>query len=1088
MGKTPYHNRDKKANRMKILPTVLLIGAMQAVAQVPTITKITFDPGATDNTSFRVFVNTAQTAWVQVRYGTSVDNYPYNTKTIQSTPTAPVSLTVGGLTPGTTYYVTATARPDPSDDNNICTVPACGATEVTVTTTGSTQAELPIPPVTWNVVHPDTSGYTTVPIAIVNQTTGECGAKRAVTSRDGWRVSAGDTIAAIMSEVGYGTVLEFDQGVACIVPYQSPGYFVGYSLASKAIDPQAAGNIDSPNHRYIVFRTQTIASADFPPFGVRVTPAWSTKMAKLYIQFPPRGVGNPSGQVFEGETGTRVHHYWFENLEMAPNPLYSNPPDSVDPSAFQYFFRIGSQYQSANNEYMVLDRLYLHGWPPPIRQYAAIELGGNYQAMLGCYLSQIQTWRMAAWPQNAGTLDTTSGILSIPTEQYRFRISSPALGMSAPAIATLEANSGYTGNVVGNLYKDHLELQFSSGSASISCSACVATQTATPATPYNAYTLFTGQIVGGQFTNLSWNIYEYSTSQYLMALGVQWTDTQSQSGPYLVDNNYMDGVGEGFYIDSLYSNYGNDDVTYTHNHNIWPKNYFLLDPNWIGYRFDVRQHWEMKRGHRYNLTGNVFSYSWSFQNEGPAIFLSARPQYVPQTLDSGVTDVTVKSNIMSHMRSAIDCLGISPMDNGGNQSDPQALSRVNITNNLMFDLGRSLYCDPSNCPGFQSVYFTLRPGCQNVTIKNNTGGIMKGDFPAWLYIGGGDILASYLDMENNIFYLSAGASTSSPNVLWGGILTDWPTAGWYSGYPVKPDPSASYNNNFSTDFSNVPDFKGEVDNTYVNIGRVVTKGAYTWKNNIGIGGYVGAAGATTDMTQAQLTAMSSKMPPGDIYVRGNTQSARETAVRFENPSKFDYRITGPSAYISNPAGTGVNYDQLYSDAGYVTSIGPVRRSPTGAFFSYTAPDARGCYVDYSPDGTQWTRQADGGGPRARSVTLSGLIPSTTYTYRILCYFEQANDGVLYTDYRSDQITDGSFQTPETGAGTLSFQFAAASIPGAVRVDVTLSPVLGAPVTASCSGSPCTIPAPIGDYLMTSVYIGAGEQPLTSGSPSVVSVR
>ncbi len=1067
---------------MKKISTILLLCAIQAVAQIPSITAVTLDTAATDNTSFRVFVTTAQASWIEVKYGTSSGNYPYNTRTIQG---PAVALSVGGLTPGTTYYILATARPNLNNDTSICATPACGAQELTVTTAPGTGAQPPIPPATWALTHPDTSGYTVVPIAVINSVTGECGATQAASSPDGWSVAAGDTLSTILLRIGYGTVLEFDQGAACVVPYQNPSNYQGYTLGGKSMDPRALGDINSQNHRYIVLRTKSLAPGDFPPFGVRITPTWSARLAKMYIQ-RPASPNSAAGQVFDADNnGPGVHHYWFENLEFAPAPGYSNPVDAVDPLAFQYFFRLGSQYQTVNNAYMVLDRLYMHGWPPPIRQYDAVELGGNFQAMIGCYISQVQTWRMTAWPLYAGALDGTNRTISIPQENYRFQVATPMLGMSGPATVTLSESSDYRGTVLGNLYKDHLEIQYSPGTALISCTNCVATQTSNLATPGDAFPLFSGQIVGGQFTNLIWNANcETCTSRYGMALGVQWTDPKAPGGgPYLIDNNYIDGVGEGFYIDALYSNYGNDDMTYTHNHNIWPKNYFIRDANWVGWRFNVRQHFEIKRGHRFNITGNVFSYSWSYQNSGPGIFLSSRPQYVPQTLDSGITDITVKSNIIRHGRSGIECWGIAPMDNGAGSSDSQVTSRVAITNNLMYDLGRYLYCDTSNCPGFQSPYFAIRPGCQNVTIKNNTGGMMQGDIPAWLYVGGGNVLPSFLDFENNILYLSAGAASGSPSVLWGGILGDWPTPD-YTGHDVKP--SVNYSINMDASFSAVPNFKSQLDKTFVNIGSTVVQGAYIWKNNIGIGGYIGAAGSMTDMTSAQLLAMSNKMPPGDFYPAGATIKAREKAINFANPAAGDFHITGPSS--SNPGGRGVDYDQLNSDGGLVTSVQPLLRASDRARIRYIAPDTRTCYVDFSSDGTNWSRQADTGGARIRSVTLTGLAASGAYEYRILCYFEQINDGVLYTEYTPDQITRGKFETLPVGTGRISLQFEAASVPGAVRMDVTLTPLAGPAVTASCSTSPCAIPAPIGDYSMKTIYVGAANNQLTAGSPVTVAVR
>jgi len=79
-------------------------------------------------------------------------------------------------------------------------------------------------------------------------------------------------------------------------------------------------------------------------------------------------------------------------------------------------------------------------------------------------------------------------------------------------------------------------------------------------------------------------------------------------------------------------------------------------------------------------------------------------------------------------------------------------------------------------------------------------------------------------------------------------------------------------------------------------------------------------------------------------------------------------------------------------------------------FSYMAPDAKACSVDVTADGQRWIRTMDGGGARSRSVTVTGLLNGTTYQSRILGYYQQQNDGVLYTDYSPDQITVATFIT------------------------------------------------------------------------------
>jgi hypothetical protein len=606
--------------------------------------------------------------------------------------------------------------------------------------------------------------------------------------------------------------------------------------------------------------------------------------------------------------------------------------------------------------------------------------------MVGCYTSHIESWRLTAWPSNNGSLNSANTALTIPQNNFRYQQSSPLLGMNGSAVATLSNSTG-SGTVIGNLYRDHLEIQYTSGSGAITCQNCTVLATATPSTPPTAWPLFLGNIGGGQFTQLNWNTQEWQTSRYLMAFGVSFSDLKAAGGPYYFDNNYIDGVGEGFYIDPLYTNYAHDDITYVRNHHIWPKNYFQSDANWIGWRYEVRQHFEAKRGHRFNLTGNVFSYSWSFQTDGPGIFISGRPTYVAQTLNDGLSDVNIDSNIVRHGRSGIDCTGASSVDNSGNQFDAAITRRVTLTNNFMFDLGRWKYCDPLNCPGLESAYFGNYPGCQDLVIRNNTAGLTYGDMPTWLFVGGGTNLSNYLDFENNVLFYSQGPVGGGTS--WG----DWPP-NVVANHDVRP--AASYVNAGAS-----PSFTSNLNQSFVHTAATVTPN-YVWKNNVAIGGWTGQQGAVVDLTQAQL-GLYSLNGPDDIFPAGNTMVARAEAAGFPNAVENNFQSTD-----SAPA--GVDFGRLAVAQGLTTGIALPKVKISTAQFNYTAPDSRACAVDVSADNVNWNRTLDAGGPTARGVSVSGLSPGTRYQYRILCYYEQVNDGVLYTDYTSDQITNGSFST------------------------------------------------------------------------------
>jgi hypothetical protein len=970
-----------------IFTWVMLPLAGLAWAQQPTISNIKID--SLDTTTFRVFFTVSPQSWVELLYGTKPGVYPYNTKSINcfdaqcNFSAGKTALSISGLVPGTTYYVLPVARPDPNDDMNICNSAACGAVEQTVTTlAGPTPAPV-VPPQQWTPSAPDTSSYTVITMQV--GPTGECQAAAAASSPDGWSVSAGDYVQTVLNEVGYGAVLEFPQGAMCRVPPSAPVGSLGYLLPTKPPDSVACGGpcqLSDPRHRWIVLRTKQVLSGDFPPFGSRITPTWAPKLAKLYSSTP-----NYGGQLFDAELGNPgVHHFWFQNMEWEDDPNYVNPTDAVDPTAFNYFARLGSTYQTSNNQFIVLDRIYAHGPGAPVRHLWGYELGGNYYAMFGCYTSHVETWRLTAWPSNNGTLDPTNTILTIPQNNFRFQVASPTLGMSGPAMATLSNSTG-SGTVIGNLYKDHLEIQYTSGTGTIACQGCTVLATATPSTTSTALQLFSGAIAGGQFTQLNWNTQEYETSKYLMAFGVVTSDLQAAGGPYYFDNNYLDGVGEGFYIDPQNSNFANDDITYIRNHHIWPKNYFELDPNWVGWRYEVRQHWESKRSHRVSLIGNVFSYSWSYQNDGPAIFISGRETYQAQTLNDGISDVNIASNIVRHGRSGITCNGTSSMDNGADEFDPQITRRVTITNNFMFDLGRWKYCDPLGCPGFESFYFENRPGCQDLVIRNNTAGLTYGDIPAWLYVGGGTNLSNYIDFENNVLFYSQGPIAGG--TVWG----DWP-GNTVSNHDISPAPN--YNNSGAS-----PPFVSTLNQSFIVTAATVIPN-YVWKNNVAIGGWTGQQGSTVDLTQSQLDLYSLNAP-ADIFPPGNTAVARAAAAGFPSAVENSFQSSTTNA-------AGVDFAQLTALQGLTTGIAPPRANINGAQFSYAAPDNRACAVDVSPDGVNWNRSMDVGGTTSRSVAVSGLSPGTKYHYRILCYYEQVNDGVLYTDYTTNQITNGTFST------------------------------------------------------------------------------
>jgi hypothetical protein len=294
-----------------------------------------------------------------------------------------------------------------------------------------------------------------------------------------------------------------------------------------------------------------------------------------------------------------------------------------------------------------------------------------------------------------------------------------------------------------------------------------------------------------------------------------------------------------------------------------------------------------------------------------------------------------------------------------------------------------------NCPGLSSFYFENRPGCQDLVISNNTADVSWGDLPSLIYLGGGELLGNQLTFEKNILHFSLGNGG-----LGGGNFGDWPPNN-VANHDVRPAPvfvnqgsSVSFKNNFAQAISN---------------SGASVEPHYNWGNNVLIGGFTGATLASAvDMSYAQVTALASTMPAGDTYPVGDTIAARRASAGL-NPATW--RST-----IYNPLGIGADIDSLTAAMGIVTNVAPPGVGDRTAEFTYVAPDSKSCSVDVSADGLLWVRTTDRGGAPMRTVRVLGLTPATQYQSRILCYFTQQNDGILYTDYTPDQITTGTFTT------------------------------------------------------------------------------
>lgn len=981
-----------------------LAGVMSVNAVPPVISNIRYSALTPTSIRWQFQVNNPS-AYPQIYYGVTSGVYPYRTSSYPMSPgyaggsfnDGQGSLAIGGLAPNTTYYFRITARPNRNNTTDVCDNDACGSVEQVVTTPPepAVSPEMPAPPEQYQPTAPDTTGYALVPMMVSGN--GSCVAAASVPDAN---VVSGDTLGAIIGKIGYGTILEFPQGAECKVPPQPESNGAGYVLPGKSLDPSAGGNIDSPNHRWIIWRTATATPADFPPFGSRTGPSWAGKMAKLIAQQQVSG----GGQIID-TTFSSAHHWWFQNLEFTHtiDPAYV-PPDAMDPLPYQDLIKISSTYSLTNQpRHIVLDRLYIHGRGFPGRLKFGASLGGIKQAMIGCHLSQIDYWRMGKWTTLSPTASAGGTVLNVPVQTIRRNFNDPDMGLTAPATVTISNGAGYTGAIWGLLDQNGLTIQYTNGSATLNCTNCTAVKVATPAAAANQYRWFIGAIANGQFSMQDVKTQQWQTTGNTPggSWGIQLND--GGAGPYLFDNNFIDGYGLSFYVDAGGNNYSNDDVTWIRNHQIWNQDHRPTSPTWNGFRYDVRQLWEIKRGKRYLVKGNIMEGNWSFQNNGPSIFLSGRPTYTLADQNVGIRDIMIRSNTIRHAASGWTCSG------GGLPPDSVTVQRVVFENNLMHDINRYIYDDGG--PSFSSSYMDALPGCQDLTVRNNTMGLSLGRGPWLMLIGGGTILGGKMTMIDNIMYLSYGEA--------GG------------GIGVDDTPYVDFNPRLPAINSNGT-VKQKLDSYFVKTGASVQPN-YAFTNNVIIGGMTGTNMANLrSLTASEVNTLAAQFPPGNIFPAGATIGDRERQVGMVNPGEAAYHLTDQSPFRAqgtNPGlsgkGMGTDFDQLYVDQGRVLGIN-VQGGSTALEVNYVAPDGRACSVDTKPaSDSNWTRATDSGGARSRTVIVSSLTPSTPYQYRILCYFPQVNDGGSLTRFGPDEVTEGTLSTT-----ALSNEMVAYTITGA----------------------------------------------------------
>jgi predicted outer membrane repeat protein len=239
---------------------------------------------------------------------------------------------------------------------------------------------------------------------------------------------------------------------------------------------------------------------------------------------------------------------------------------------------------------------------------------------------------------------------------------------------------------------------------------------------------------------------------YLAGLKFAGADAQAIAGwngpgPFVIENNYLEGAGENLM-------FGGSDPTIP---NLVPtniqirRNYFSKPLAWKGTTWTVKNILELKNAQDVVIEGNILEYNWSAAQPGYSVLFTPRNQYGgnPETV---VQRVLFVNNKVRHVSSVFNILGRDT------NFPSQLTNDIEIRNNVFEDVSKT----------FGGVgRMLIIDGADNIRFFNNT------SFNTGTAIYATGHAVTGFRLENNIFnygdYGIMGDGASPGN----GALTTW---------------------------------------------------------------------------------------------------------------------------------------------------------------------------------------------------------------------------------------------------------------------------------------------------------------------------
>jgi len=733
---------------------------------------------------------------------------------------------------------------------------------------------------------------------------------------------------------------------------------------------------DVPAEAEIIIRTST-PDSQLSPFGVRTFTDANQSVLYPSLFATIQNATTIQNSAVRLDQGCLAHHYRFIGIKWAYAALGTT--GEYDGPVFNQFVS-----SSAGTSHITFDRNWMAGNAYPERDNKwCLYCDGRYMAWVGNVFDNMNLWT-PSWSATPLALASGAEVTIPPGNFYFGEGTSDKLVAPSGGALTITAGGGVTGSAVFEATRTGFFLTVPTGlnaTCAITGQTCTVIAAASPifATSggfYSRVPVAILSISGGAWAGVN----ELEPVNLALTSAGQEGSTivaiDKGPGPYMFQGNLFHnnpGTAE-IYADGSYAGYVSELISActtaglptcqwltTPGNLVAMRNTFQIDPAylanegnsaWNGRFYSMRQHMEWKAFQQSQVIGNTFTGAFCSNFSGRGFNMSfSNIGGVPTTS----SDHEVGWNTFSKSCQGVQLVGMFPGVYG-----EVASQRIWLHDNIFTGVNRYAQTtfNTSGAPGDNGQALAINIAPQDLTIEHNLFDINQGTSPSNNFVC---FLDEGLAFRNNIFGYSNDDS-----------LNGW----WYSGCGGNPSPASSFGSAL------LP---------------VAAPFNLIWNHNLLLGGFSNS-GTQTQMTSANIATQSALWGglPTTTFATGNTIAARVAAIGFTAYSAGRFQLTAASAYVSGGASRASDGLDLGPDTigqcvkqGCVLNVRPRAIGTTSAIVSFVAPDAFGCTVDISTNGlATFTRVSNSGGGRVQDVSITGLAPATTYTYRVNCAVQQ----------------------------------------------------------------------------------------------------